>query len=78
MADIAGFTAFAEALRAALPTHWQRDSFDALVNNAGHSEFAMIEESTEAQFDGLFQVHVKGVFFLVQALLPLLANGAAS
>jgi NAD(P)-dependent dehydrogenase (short-subunit alcohol dehydrogenase family) len=35
----------------------------------------MLAETTEAQFDGLFDVHVKGVFFLVQALLPLLANG---
>lgn len=35
----------------------------------------MLAETTEAQFDQLFDVHVKGVFFLVQALLPLLANG---
>ena len=32
-------------------------------------------ETTEAQFDGLFDVHFKGVFFLTQALLPLLADG---
>ncbi|WP_315373411.1 SDR family oxidoreductase, partial [Paenibacillus xylanexedens] len=32
-------------------------------------------ETTEAQFDSLFNVHVKGVFFLTQALLPLLADG---
>lgn len=75
MAQPAGFPAFVEALKAALDDIWGRDSFDHLINNAGHGEFAMISETTEAQFDGLFDVHVKGVFFLVQALLPLLAEG---
>jgi NAD(P)-dependent dehydrogenase (short-subunit alcohol dehydrogenase family) len=32
---------------------------------------------TEAQFDGLMNVHLKGPFFLTQALLPLLENGAS-
>ena len=75
VADIATFPAFAERLRAELDDVWPRDSFDHLVNNAGHGEFATIEETTEAQFDGLFAVHVKGVFFLAQALLPLLSDG---
>ncbi|AFK62854.1 short chain dehydrogenase [Advenella kashmirensis WT001] len=56
---------------------WDRDTFDHLVNNAGHGEFAMLADTTESQFDGLFDVHVKGVFFLVQALLPLLADGGS-
>ncbi len=47
----------------------------SLINNAGHGEFAPLAETREAQFDGLFNVHVKGVFFLVQTLLPLLADG---
>ncbi len=50
-------------------------TFDHLINNAGHGEFAPLAETREAQFDGLFNVHVKGVFFLVQTLLPLLADG---
>ena len=36
---------------------------------------ASIADTTEAQFDALVNVHVKGVFFLTQALLPLLADG---
>ena len=32
-------------------------------------------ETTEAQFDQLVNVHFKGVFFLTQALLPLIADG---
>ncbi len=45
------------------------------MNNAGHGEMAGIAETIEAQFDSLFNVHVKGVFFLTQALLPLSADG---
>ncbi|CAO3425856.1 SDR family NAD(P)-dependent oxidoreductase [Azospirillum doebereinerae] len=73
--DVAGFTSFADRLRAALDEIWQRRTFDHLVNNAGHGEMASIGETTEAQFDRLVDVHFKGVFFLTQALLPLLADG---
>lgn len=75
VSKIAGFPAAVGVLRAALREIWGRETFDHLVNNAGHGEFAMVGETTEAQFDGLFDVHVKGVFFLVQALLPLIADG---
>ncbi|MFC4273644.1 SDR family NAD(P)-dependent oxidoreductase [Achromobacter aloeverae] len=73
--DVRGFPLLAERLRAALREKWQRDSFDHLINNAGHGDMAPFEETTEAQFDKLMNVHVKGVFFLTQALLPLLADG---
>lgn len=73
--NIASFAPFAERLRAALRDHWQRETFDHLVNNAGHGEMAMIEQTTEAQFDKLVDVHFKGVFFLTQALLPVIADG---
>jgi NAD(P)-dependent dehydrogenase (short-subunit alcohol dehydrogenase family) len=73
--DISTFPAFAERLKAVLREIWQRDSFDHLVNNAGHGDVAPIAEMTEAQFDGLVNVHFKGVFFLTQKLLPLLADG---
>lgn len=69
------FAAFVERVRAALRETWQRDRFDHLVNNAGHGDVAPIAETTEAQFDRLVNVHFKGVFFLTQALLPLLADG---
>jgi NAD(P)-dependent dehydrogenase (short-subunit alcohol dehydrogenase family) len=73
--DIAGFAAFAARLRTALRETWQRDTFDHLVNNAGHGDMALIADTTEAQFDRLVDVHFKGVFFLTQALLPLIADG---
>ncbi len=54
---------------------WGTQRFDYLVNNAGTSHHAGIAEVTEADFDALYRVHVKGVFFLTQKLLPLLADG---
>lgn len=69
------FDTFAAAVRGALASHWQRESFDALVNNAGAGEHASLMETTEAQFDSLVNMHLKGVFFLTQKLLPLMADG---
>lgn len=70
-----GFAQFAKELTQALSVTWQRENFDYLLNNAGmgiHSSFA---DTTEAQFDALVNVHLKGVFFLTQTLLPLIADG---
>jgi NAD(P)-dependent dehydrogenase (short-subunit alcohol dehydrogenase family) len=72
--DISQFPGFVEQIRAALKT-WGRDSFDHLINNAGHGEMVAFGETTEAQFDLIFNVHVKGVFFLTQILAPLMADG---
>ncbi|HVJ42426.1 MAG TPA: SDR family oxidoreductase [Dongiaceae bacterium] len=72
---IDGFAAFAARLRTALRETWQRDSFDHLVNNAGHGIYATIDQTTAAQFDDLVNVHFKGVYFLTQTLLPLIADG---
>ena len=73
--DISTFPAFVESVRLALKSTWDRECLNHLVNNAGHGEIADFAETTEAQFDGLFDVHVKGVFFLTQTLLPLVADG---
>jgi len=69
------FEAFAGQLQAALKQHWQRDTFDFLVNNAGIDVYSPIGQTTEAQFDSLLNVHFKGVYFLTQTLLPQLADG---
>lgn len=75
--DCASFADFAERLQAALQDHWQRRSFDFLVNNAGIGIHAAFAETSEAQFDELMNIHLKGSFFLTQRLLPLLADGGA-
>ena len=76
-ADSASFPAFAGRVHQALATHWQRERFDQLVNNAGVGVHAPFAETTEAQFDQLVAVHLKGSFFLTQKLLPLLEDGGA-
>ena len=73
--DVASFEAFAAHLQQTLRSHWQRERFDFLVNNAGMGVHAPITETTEAQFDALVNVHLKGVFFLTQRLLPLMNDG---
>lgn len=73
--DLSSVAGFVQQVRTALSTQWQRTTFDHLVNNAGHGDMALIEHTTEAQFDKLVNVHFKGMFFLTQALLPLIAEG---
>jgi len=75
VSDSRGFGDFAARLGAALQQHWRRDHFDFLVNNAGSGVYTPFAETTEAQFDQMVNVHLKGVFFLTQAMLPLLAGG---
>ena len=73
--ETASFPAFARQVQDTLARTWQRDNFDYLVNNAGAGVNASVAETTEAQFDTMLRQHLKGPFFLVQALLPLLADG---
>jgi NAD(P)-dependent dehydrogenase (short-subunit alcohol dehydrogenase family) len=73
--DVGSFAAFSAEVSQTLRNTWQRLSFDHLVNNAGHGDVAAFAETTEEQFDALVNVHFKGVFFLTQALLPLIAEG---
>ena len=75
VAQADSFPQFAADLRLVLEATWQRPSFDFLVNNAGIDRAAPFAEFTEAHFDELMAVHFKGVFFLTQKLLPLLADG---
>ena len=75
VSDSASFPAFAARVKGALASHWQREQFDYLVNNAGTGLHASFAETTEAQFDALYNVHLKGTFFLTQKLLPLIADG---
>jgi NAD(P)-dependent dehydrogenase (short-subunit alcohol dehydrogenase family) len=75
--NTAGLDAFVAQVRAALAAHWQRDRINYLVNNAGIGTYAPIAETTEAQFDELVNIQFKGVFFLTQKLLPLIADHGA-
>lgn len=53
------------------------ENIDALFVNAGYGKFASVENADEAHFDELFNMLVKGTFFTVQQMLPLMRNGSA-
>ncbi|WP_109487161.1 SDR family NAD(P)-dependent oxidoreductase [Occallatibacter savannae] len=72
--DVRAFDAFVTEVRKTLQS-WGKERFDYLVNNAGNSLHADFAVTTEEQFDGIFNVHVKGVYFLTQKLLPLMNDG---
>lgn len=50
---------------------------DVLVLNAGISKSARIADYTVEDFDNLFATNVRGPFFLLQQLLPILAEGSS-
>jgi NAD(P)-dependent dehydrogenase (short-subunit alcohol dehydrogenase family) len=75
IADIASFAGFATGVGRALRETWGRKRFDYLVNNAGTGIAVPFAQTTEEQFDQLCSVQFKGVFFLTQALLTLIADG---
>ena len=74
-ANIKTFDGFVEQIQQALQDQWQTEHFDFLVNNAGTGIYSSFAETTEEDFDYLMNVHVKGVFFLTQKLLPFLNDG---
>jgi 3-oxoacyl-[acyl-carrier protein] reductase len=53
------------------------DRLDVLVLNAGISESAPLADHTIDDFDKLFATNVRGPFFLVQQLLPVLGEGSS-
>jgi NAD(P)-dependent dehydrogenase (short-subunit alcohol dehydrogenase family) len=72
--DVSAFDGFVAEVRKTLG-EWGAGGFDYLVNNAGNSLHKPYAETTEAEFDGIVNVHFKGVYFLTQKLLPEMKDG---
>ena len=72
LATLDGVDALAAALRD------REDRLDVLVNNAGASWGAKLDEFPENGWDKVMDTNVKGVFFLTQRLLPLLEAAATA
>ena len=72
---VAKLNDFTEELAMVLENEFQRDKLDVLVNNAGVGINVPFAQTSEAVFDYLMNVNLKGVFFLTQKVLPLLADG---
>ena len=75
VSDSSTFDAFANAVKAELSQKWQRENFDFLVNNAGIGTRVPFTDTSEAQFDEMVNIQLKGPFFLSQKLIPLMADG---
>jgi NAD(P)-dependent dehydrogenase (short-subunit alcohol dehydrogenase family) len=73
--DSSSFAGFATALTEVVRSKFGRERIDFLVNNAGVGVHAGVAETTEAQFDQMVNIHLKGPFFLTQTLLPLINDG---
>jgi len=65
-----------QRLVVALKTH--EPALDVLVNNAGAIWTAPLEEYPESGWDKVFDLNIKGTFFLVKALVPMLAAAATA
>jgi NAD(P)-dependent dehydrogenase (short-subunit alcohol dehydrogenase family) len=72
---VSEFEAFAESMRGVL-SKVGVERFDYLVNNAGNNHRNMpLESVTEEEIDIIYSVHLKGVLFRTQKLLPLMKDG---
>ncbi|MEU2731999.1 SDR family oxidoreductase [Streptomyces griseoviridis] len=74
ISDVPSFASFASALGARLE-RWGAPRLDILVNNAGVGVFGPLEAVTIDDFDTVMGTNVRGTFFLIQSLAPLLAQG---
>ncbi|GAA2051380.1 SDR family NAD(P)-dependent oxidoreductase [Williamsia deligens] len=72
--DVTAPSTFAD-FREQLSAHLPDGHFDILVNNAGTALYSALRDTTPDEFDDVFAVHVRGPFFLTQALEPLLRDG---
>ena len=52
------------------------DPVDVLINNAGHLINKPFDKFGESDFDAIFDTNIKGVFRLIQSLLPYFSNGS--
>lgn len=72
LADLASIRQLAAAVTARFT------ALDLLVNNASGFEATPIRGCSEADFDAMLASNLKGPYFLIQALLPLLEQASGS
>jgi len=75
VANTKEYEAFTKNVQSLLKEQFKTDQFDFLLNNAGHGYNSSFMETTEEEFDKLFNVHLKATFFLSQKLVPLMREG---
>ena len=55
----------------------QGKPIDVLFLNAGIAQLASIEQTSEALYDETFNINVKGLYFTIKHLLPLMGEGTS-
>nr|WP_298999219.1 SDR family oxidoreductase [uncultured Allomuricauda sp.] len=73
--NVKSFADFASDLIQQLQNRFKTTHFDFLINNAGFGHNGSVTDTTEEAFDDLYNVHLKGVYFLTQKLLDLINDG---
>ena len=73
--DVKSFDSFYNEMKTVLKNTFNSNHFDFLINNAGTALYAPFADTTEEQFETIFNIHFKGVFFLTQKALPYLNGG---
>ena len=75
LSKLTSITSLFTTLDSELGKRRSSNTIDILVNNAGVLESADVSQTTEAQFDHLFDINVKAVFFVTQHALPRINDG---
>ena len=75
LATLAGVDAFYATLDRELIARSGANHFDVLVNSAGIIFHGTVETTSEADFDRVFALNVKGSFFVSQKAIPRLRDG---
>jgi NAD(P)-dependent dehydrogenase (short-subunit alcohol dehydrogenase family) len=75
IAESKSFDGFVKQVSATLKKDFGTSTFNFLINNAGIEGTSPVTSTSEELFDSLFNVHLKGTYFLTQKALPILADG---
>jgi len=71
------YDAFVSQVKEKLLTDFGANTIHSLVNNAGTGLYSPFDSTTEEQFDGMVNIHLKAAFFLTQKMLPVLSDGGS-
>lgn len=74
LADVSDEAQMQSAYRSVIERHGR---LDVVVANAGVGDSAPLGSITEAQFDKIYNINVKGVLFTIQCALPHLGPGGS-
>ncbi len=75
--DIASLAPFVTEVTEMLKTKFGRERIDFLINNGGMGQTIPFANATENDVDRFYNVHYKGVYFLIQHSLAIINDGGS-